>query len=449
MIQQWIAGLGIPPGPPNEQGSYYIEGAYPQMPMPDNTNDEPPLGWPRNPVVNEPGDVPGPPVQFGPEITSADLEGGYGFVGVGAEEVNRYYYHPDHLGSTSYITNATGEVAQHVEYIAFGETLFEEHLNSEVSPYLFNGKERDSETGLYYYGARYYDPKISLWLSVDPLAEKTMTPYQYCNQSPVMLVDPTGMEGEDPPGGKASALQMIENFRNDSNTSSVWSKISKNDFLNDLATMIKNPESVNQANTNLCGVALPVKFAAENNPEELVNMALGLYQSGGYFEINSNENLYNNKPTNGLNNAEYVIMTSLRNELNIGSYDPSSDSGISGMTYPSQFNKMMENWFGFERTTSQNTSSGVLGFIKSSIKAGDMTALLVNWDGLVGGTSQKKKQGSVINVPTHYINIVNYTDFGNGNIEIGIWHWGHNYIQKIKTTTKNLNKMTHDYGSWK
>ncbi len=61
-------------------------------------------------------------------------------------------------------------------------------------------KERDSETGLYYYGARYYDPKVSLWLSVDPLAEKTMTPYQYCNQSPVMLVDPTGMEGEDPLG---------------------------------------------------------------------------------------------------------------------------------------------------------------------------------------------------------------------------------------------------------
>ena len=37
-------------------------------------------------------------------------------------------------------------------------------------PYLFNGKELDTETGLYYYGARYYDPRVSLWLNVDPLS---------------------------------------------------------------------------------------------------------------------------------------------------------------------------------------------------------------------------------------------------------------------------------------
>ncbi len=43
-----------------------------------------------------------------------------------------------------------------------------------------------------------YNPRTSTWLSVDPLAEKTMTPYQYCNQSPVMQVDPTGMEAQGP-----------------------------------------------------------------------------------------------------------------------------------------------------------------------------------------------------------------------------------------------------------
>ncbi|WP_303850135.1 RHS repeat-associated core domain-containing protein, partial [Apibacter mensalis] len=46
----------------------------------------------------------------------------------------------------------------------------EERNNSWNSPYLFNGKELDEETGLYYYGARYYNPRESVWLSADPLS---------------------------------------------------------------------------------------------------------------------------------------------------------------------------------------------------------------------------------------------------------------------------------------
>ena len=109
-----------------------------------------------------------------------------------------YFYHPDHLGSSSYITDREGRITQHTEYIAFGEVLFEEHSTSKTMPYLFNGKELDTETGLYYYGARYYDPKTSIFLNVDPLAEKTHDPYGYVWNNPIMLVDPTGMEGEDP-----------------------------------------------------------------------------------------------------------------------------------------------------------------------------------------------------------------------------------------------------------
>jgi hypothetical protein len=62
----------------------------------------------------------------------------------------QYFYHPDHLGSTSYITDASGEVYQHLEYFAFGETFVEEHSNTDRTPYKFNGKELDEETGLYY-----------------------------------------------------------------------------------------------------------------------------------------------------------------------------------------------------------------------------------------------------------------------------------------------------------
>jgi RHS repeat-associated protein len=73
----------------------------------------------------------------------------------------------------------------------------EERNNSWNTPYLFNSKELDEETGLYYYGARYYNPRESVWLSVDPLFEKTMTSYQYTYQNPLKYTDPTGMKGEE------------------------------------------------------------------------------------------------------------------------------------------------------------------------------------------------------------------------------------------------------------
>jgi len=49
---------------------------------------------------------------------------------------------------------------------------------------------------MYYYGARYYDPRLSIFISVDPLAEQTMTPYQYVHNNPIMFTDPTKMNAE-------------------------------------------------------------------------------------------------------------------------------------------------------------------------------------------------------------------------------------------------------------
>ncbi len=111
----------------------------------------------------------------------------------------QYYYHSDHLGSSSYLTNLDGAVVQHVEYVPFGEVFIEERNNTWNTPYLFNGKELDEETGLYYYGARYYNPRETVWLSVDPLAEfyPDYSPYNYVLLNPVKLIDPTGMGPTD------------------------------------------------------------------------------------------------------------------------------------------------------------------------------------------------------------------------------------------------------------
>ena len=98
------------------------------------------------------------------------------------------------LSSTTAITDANGSLSQHVLYFAYGETFVDEHRNSTNSPYLFNGKEYDEETGRYYYGARYYDPRVSLWIGVDPLAGKypDISPYIYCLNNPNILKDADG-----------------------------------------------------------------------------------------------------------------------------------------------------------------------------------------------------------------------------------------------------------------
>ena len=109
-------------------------------------------------------------------------------------EKMQFYYHPDHLGSSSYITNLDGEVAQHIEYVPFGEVFIEERNNTWNTPYLFNAKEFDEETGMYYYGARYYDPRLSLWMSVDRFAEKypATSGYNYAINNPVRYIDING-----------------------------------------------------------------------------------------------------------------------------------------------------------------------------------------------------------------------------------------------------------------
>lgn len=80
-----------------------------------------------------------------------------------------YFFHPDHLGSTSFATAANGDLFEHLEYFPFGETWVSEQTNTQRLPFLFTGKELDEETGLYYFGARYFDPRTSVWQSADPV----------------------------------------------------------------------------------------------------------------------------------------------------------------------------------------------------------------------------------------------------------------------------------------
>ncbi len=118
-----------------------------------------------------------------------------------------YFYFTDHLGSTTHITDRSGDVAQYAAYTPYG-SLFREYRS--VQPYKFNGKELDQETGYYYYGARYYDPSTALWLGTDPLKHKYpgIGAYVYCAGNPVRYVDPDGRDVK--PAGTAELI-MIQN----------------------------------------------------------------------------------------------------------------------------------------------------------------------------------------------------------------------------------------------
>ncbi|WP_221405083.1 RHS repeat domain-containing protein [Apibacter adventoris] len=144
----------------------------------------------------------------------------------------QYYYHADHLGSSSYITNLDAQIVQHVEYVPFGEVFIEERNQSWNTPYLFKGKELDEETGLYYYGARYYNPRKSIFLSVEPMFEETMTSYQYTYQNPIKFIDPTGMSAEDgggdPTPNKLTGSKNLLVYLNENNKQTDYSKMYEN-----------------------------------------------------------------------------------------------------------------------------------------------------------------------------------------------------------------------------
>ena len=198
--EDYYKKLGIAPGIPTMKGSYAD---------PENTG----IGY--NTIIKELGDhsvpaewaqyvkhnteadtAPGAPIAWDDPSDPDEAQPGYGFVAdSSSSEEETYFFHSDHLGSTSYITDKDGNITQYDAYLPYGELLVDEHSSSEEMPYKFNGKEFDEETGLYYYGARYMNPVASVWYGVDAMMEKypNVSGYTYCLGNPVKLVDIYGM----------------------------------------------------------------------------------------------------------------------------------------------------------------------------------------------------------------------------------------------------------------
>lgn len=115
---------------------------------------------------------------------------------VNHSEQDRYYYHGDHLGSASWITDNGGNPIQYLHYAPYGELIANQKCNNYDERYKFTGKERDWESGYDFFGARFFWSVYGHWLSVDPWADKYpwVSPYAYCAWNPIKFVDPDGKE---------------------------------------------------------------------------------------------------------------------------------------------------------------------------------------------------------------------------------------------------------------
>jgi len=121
-----------------------------------------------------------------------------------------YFFHQDHLGSTSVLTSETGTVHESLEYFVDGETWINRGPLKPTNGYLFSGKPFDRDTGLYDFGQRFYDPRISLWMGADPALGDTpegaigmplvLSATAYAAHSPGRYIDPDGRQPVLGPG---------------------------------------------------------------------------------------------------------------------------------------------------------------------------------------------------------------------------------------------------------
>jgi RHS repeat-associated protein len=128
------------------------------------------------------------------ELKQTLFDGGYVTYADGEPEY--HFYVRDHQGNNRLIIREDGLVEQVNDYTPFGALMKNQFTATSDQRYKYNGKELDRMLGLdlYDYGARFYDARIARWQTLDPLCEKyySISPYVYCANNPLNLVDRDG-----------------------------------------------------------------------------------------------------------------------------------------------------------------------------------------------------------------------------------------------------------------
>ena len=152
-------------------------------------------------------------------------------------------------------------MVQHLTYY------FSSYSQVFADNYTFSAKEKDSETGLSYFGSRYYSSDLSIWLSVDPMSDKyaSLSPYNYCANNPVKLVDPNG-EKIDP------ASQEEWNSNKKQLTATVVDRVFQS---------VTNPMGNNSSYTNKSIMSLFKTLTIMDQMEQDPNWEFALSSKGG------------------------------------------------------------------------------------------------------------------------------------------------------------------------
>ena len=400
---------GIAPGVPTMKGAYgdpENTGVGYNAVLTELGNHDVPQGWIQTPRPNTtPNTNPGPPVSWNDPSNPDDPQAGYGYIPNDTTKEETFFYHSDHLGSTSYITDDKANITQYDAYLPYGELLVDEHCSSEDLPYKFNGKLFDEETGLYYYGARYMNPVTSLWYGVDPLVEKykSIGAYVYCSANPIRLIDSDGKK-----------ILFVNGYWNGSigsiiGSSSAGEKYWGNGFADAARSFFKDYSQINSSNyidgSSMWGGDMSggdryvagYKFAKDN----IQKLTSGMRKGESFNMVTHSEgSAYGAGVAQYLLDAGYKVTTILH---------LSSDEGDEFSTPKAPYTLQLS--YEGDWVTGNKT-------IKNVDKVGEIKKGNLSWDAVHGATKDK----SIFNAAKDLEKVTLQNNIGEINGKVSSWY---------------------------